>query len=73
MKNIKFAYDKKNIFVNLNLFIPCKKITTLFGKSGIGKTTIVDMVLGLYNVQNGKIFIDDKDLKKINLFKWREK
>ncbi len=73
LKNIKFAYDKKNIFINLNLFIPCKKITTLFGKSGIGKTTIVDMVLGLYNAQNGKIFIDDKDLKKINLFKWREK
>ena len=45
----------------------------LIGSSGSGKTTIVDLLLRLFNPVNGTIFLDGKDIKKINIDSWREK
>jgi len=62
-KNISFSYDKdKNILDNISLKINKNDKIGIFGKSGSGKSTFVDMVFGLITPNNGSIYIDDKKL-----------
>lgn len=63
IKNINFSYDKnKKILDNLSLKINKYDKIGIFGKSGSGKSTFVDMVFGLITPDNGSINIDDKRL-----------
>ena len=62
-KNISFSYDKdKNILDNMSLKINKNDKIGIFGKSGSGKSTFVDMVFGLITPNNGSIYVDDKKL-----------
>lgn len=62
-KNISFSYDKnKNILDNMNLKINKNDKIGIFGKSGSGKSTFVDMVFGLIAPDKGSIYIDEKKL-----------
>ena len=65
LKNLEYYYDKKKyIFKNLNLIIEKNKITGIKGKTGSGKTTLVNIITGLLSPTNGEIFVDKK---KVNL------
>ena len=62
-KNISFSYDKdKNILDNMSLKINKNDKIGIFGKSGSGKSTFVDMVFGLITPDKGSIYIDEKKL-----------
>ena len=62
-KNISFSYDKdKNILDNMSLKINKNDKIGIFGKSGSGKSTFIDMVFGLITPNNGSIYIDDKKI-----------
>ena len=73
LRDIEFNYDKKVIFKKVNMFIPQNKITAIIGKSGIGKTTIVDLIIGLREINSGEILIGKDTLSEINVFNWRKK
>ena len=65
LKNLDYSYDSgKIIFKNLNLIIEKNKIVGIKGKTGSGKTTLVNIITGLLSPTNGEIFIDKK---KVNL------
>ncbi len=70
--DVEFAYGTKSVLTKLNIEIPANKITVLIGPSGAGKTTIVDLIVGLYRPKNGAITIDGIDLNKIDLRAWRK-
>lgn len=56
IKNISFAYEnKKNIINDLNLLIIKKDFIGIFGKSGTGKTTLLEIILGLLSPKKGTI------------------
>ncbi|MDW2913090.1 ATP-binding cassette domain-containing protein [Mesomycoplasma ovipneumoniae] len=61
IENLTKKIDKKIIFDNLNLDIPSKKITFIIGKSGIGKTTLINLIAGFTNKDSGKISFLDED------------
>lgn len=61
------------VFEDFSASIPAKKVTVLFGPSGIGKTTLTDAVLGLLPVSGGEIRIDGEKMDDIDLRDWRRK
>lgn len=67
LNNISFAYQKNNkqlIFENLNFKIEKNKIIGIFGNSGSGKSTFVDILSGLLAPVSGSILIDGKNIGK---------
>ena len=73
-ENLGFHYQpEKPILTNLNLEIKQSSMAALVGPSGGGKTTVVDLILGLLNPNEGRILIDGVDLKEIDLHQWRNK
>ena len=72
LKDIKFRYPKSDNYVldNLNLEIKVGEKFGVVGKSGTGKTTLINLISGLLKPSNGKIYIDDKDIENIYQ-KWK--
>ena len=70
-ESLRFAYGKRNVLNGASLAVPAGSITVLTGMSGAGKTTLIDLVLGLHRPQSGRILIDDVDLAQIELQAWR--
>ena len=70
-KNITYAYPgtEKNILDNTGCVIPKGKTVAFIGGSGAGKTTMVDIILGLLTPQLGKVMADDMNVFK-NLSTW---
>lgn len=64
-KNVGFSYGKRKIFKNFNLNIPKNKKIALVGHSGCGKTTLVKILYRMYDVNNGAILIDGKDIRDV--------
>lgn len=62
LENICKKYDEKLIFENLNIEIQKSTITAIMGPSGIGKTTILRMVVGLEKPDCGNISGIEKDI-----------
>jgi ATP-binding cassette subfamily C protein len=72
-KAVDFDYDKHPVFRNLSLTIQAGTLTTLVGPSGAGKTTIIDLTIGLLRPQQGQILLDGTPLSDIDIRAWRSK
>jgi len=70
-KLVSFSYGVKPVLKDVSLEIPAGRITTLIGESGSGKTTIADLLLGLFVVDSGQITLDGVPLKDVELKRWR--
>ncbi|AGI39693.1 thiamine ABC transporter permease [Thermoclostridium stercorarium subsp. thermolacticum DSM 2910] len=66
--NVSFSYNgKKEVLKNINLTIPKGKTVALVGPSGSGKTTFCNLIPRFYEVDEGSITIDGKDIRKVTL------
>ena len=75
-KNVSFFYQsniESKVLKNISLNIEGKKMTALVGPSGSGKSTFLNLIPRIYDPTEGKISIDNQDLKLINLKSLREK
>lgn len=73
LQNITFSYDgEHNVLKNFNLDIPKGKTVALVGQSGSGKSTIANLLMRFYDVEEGKISIDGTDIKDIQLISLRD-
>lgn len=68
-KNISFSYDdeESSVLSNINIDIPRGKTVALVGPSGVGKTTLCHLIPRFYEIDCGKITIDNVDIKDIKL------
>jgi len=74
-EDVWFQYprDNKPVLKGVSFSILQGSTTAIVGRSGSGKTTIADLLLGLYTPTTGKIIVDDKNLSECDIEKWRER
>jgi ATP-binding cassette subfamily B protein len=73
LKSLTFSYTgKENVLSNIALKIPAGSSLALAGAVGSGKSTIVKLMLRIYDAADGAIFIDECDIKKMPLRLLRE-
>ena len=72
LKNISFSHGQDKILDDINLVFPAGKKTALVGLSGSGKSTILSLLLNLFDNYDGKILIDDQNIKDHSLESLRE-
>lgn len=67
-KNIYFSYDSKNpVFKNFSLDISSGEKVAIVGSTGSGKTTIINLLLRFYDIDNGDILIDKRNIKEMSI------
>lgn len=68
-KNVFFHYadDDRLVLKDLNLTVKAGETIALVGESGSGKSTIVNMAIGFFKPNSGDVFIDDKNVKDIDM------
>src|SRR3989344_3675554 len=71
---VSFSYDNINaVLSGVDMSMKRGGMVGLIGSSGSGKTTIVDLLLRLFSPVSGTIFLDGKNIKEIDINKWRGK
>lgn len=75
LTNIGFSYPNADepLFNGLDLTIEKGQRVAFIGSTGSGKSTLVDLIMGLLTPQTGDIFIDDKKLTKSDWYTWRKR
>ena len=70
--NFKYPSSEKLIFKNLNICIKANTSVAFVGKTGSGKTTLVDLIIGLLEPYNSKLVVDDKEINNLNVRNWQK-
>jgi len=66
LDNVSFSYDGQSMVLNnVSMQIRKGEKIAVIGKTGTGKSTLINLILGLINPTDGKIFIDGKDYSKL--------
>ncbi len=74
LKDVSFSYvDNFNVLNNVDLTIETGQTTAIVGSTGSGKSTLIKLLLRLYEINNGSISYDSNSLKDIELSSLREK
>jgi len=73
LKNVFFSYDKSvNVLSNINLEIKEGEKVAIIGETGSGKSTLVQILIGLYPISAGEIFYNGVEIREIGYKKVRE-
>lgn len=75
LERVSFRYltDGPDVLKNISFVLPKGKTTAIIGATGSGKSTLAALLMRMYDVTEGKITVDGKDIKQINLDAFRQK
>ncbi len=69
--NVNFSYGENKVLKNLSFKINENETVAFVGKSGVGKTTIFSLLCKLYNIKDGEILLDGKNIKNLDEYSIR--
>ncbi|MBA4155949.1 MAG: ABC transporter ATP-binding protein [Gemmatimonadetes bacterium] len=72
LRDVWFGYGEEPVLRGLSLEVPAGGFAAIVGPSGAGKTTIVDLIIGLYRPQSGDVCVDGVLLEEVDLIAWRQ-
>ncbi|MCF0115251.1 MAG: ABC transporter ATP-binding protein [Erysipelotrichaceae bacterium] len=66
-RDLSFSYEEEShpVLEHISFVVEAGDNVGIVGKTGCGKTTLVDLILRTYNVEKGTLFIDDKDVNEV--------
>ena len=70
--DVSFGYDEKKVLNNLSFTLAADSKVALVGESGEGKTTITNLLMRLYDIDEGTISIDEQDISQVTQASLRE-
>lgn len=71
-KNVHFAYDEKQeVLKGISFKVNPGETVAIVGATGAGKSTIISLITRLYDINSGKIFLDDVELNEYELYNLR--
>ncbi len=71
LRHVSFSYDEKEVLRDVSIHVPAGKTAALVGASGSGKTTVLNLILGMYSPQQGQVLVDGQDLKELDKTDYR--
>lgn len=71
-KNVYMKYNKEIILKNMSFIIKKGSKVTIAGRTGVGKTTLTNVLMRLYDIYSGQILINDYDISKISIKSLRD-
>lgn len=66
-KNVSFAYEKEIVLKDINLSVPAGESIALVGRTGAGKSTLVNLIPRFYDPTEGEVLVDGHDLRDVTL------
>lgn len=73
-QNVRFSYEPEHpVIHDFTLEVPSGKKVALVGATGSGKTTIVNLLMRFYDIDSGKILINDQDIMDVSRDSLRKK
>ena len=67
LENLKKSYDGKTVLKDISLQIDDGEIVSILGPSGCGKTTLLNLILGITDVDCGRILFNGKDMTSVSM------
>lgn len=71
--SLQYKEDREFALKDVSFNLEKGKVVALVGSSGAGKSSLVDLLIGLYDLTEGSILVDGLDLRKYNLESWRSR
>jgi len=73
-KNVDFQYEEgKQVLQDISFKVKGGQVVALVGESGVGKSTLIDLISGYHFATKGEVLMDGHDMHKVNLRKLRQK
>ncbi|MCL5125830.1 MAG: ABC transporter ATP-binding protein/permease [Deltaproteobacteria bacterium] len=72
-RNISFSYDSIPVLKNVNLEVNPGEVVAIVGESGVGKSTLLDLVTRFYDPAEGQVLVDGVDVRTVSQRSLREK
>jgi ATP-binding cassette subfamily C protein len=73
LSKVSYSYDSEAVLNNITLRLPKAKRIAFVGSSGAGKTTLVDIILGVLLPKSGKLLVDGREVTSENRKIWQKK
>ncbi|MDO8552933.1 MAG: ABC transporter ATP-binding protein [bacterium] len=72
-RNVSFSYPKRGeVLGDVSFSVKQGQIAVIVGPSGVGKSTIADLLLRLIEPTSGTVLVDNKDVRTVSVVKWRK-
>ena len=71
LRDVSFSYGVRNVLDHVSMVLPAGKFIAIVGASGVGKTTVADLIIGLLRPQSGDVWIDDLPMRDADIRTWR--
>ena len=66
-KDVSFGYNSKYVLKNINFKVKRNEVVGIIGGTGSGKTTLIDLLMRFYDVNEGEVLVDEENIKNIDL------
>ena len=73
-EDVSFAYQEENyVLENISFEVKPSQVVAIVGETGSGKSSIINLILRFYELNKGRIYIDNQDIRDYDLFELRRK